>query len=207
MTIRTLFHGTQQMAWKVRVAIEMLWERDHRSDRYTRRVNALHRILRVPPDYGQRGLPFHREALELVAAPCSPDGRQCLMTPTTRSQWLALQRAAASSGVVLLVKWGFRSIDEQAQLIRDQLSCGGEIDQLLTWIAAPGFSEHHTGRALDFDCVPAEKEFEKTRAFDWLCLNAREFGFVLSYPKDNAYGIIFEPWHWCCHTAEASPVP
>lgn len=173
-------------------------------DDYSRRVNALHRELRVPRDYARRGLPFHREASVLVAVPCGLDGKQCLMTPATRSQWVAMQTAAADAGITLLVRWAFRSVDEQAQLIRTRLSLGGDIDQLLTEIAAPGYSEHHTGRTLDIDSIPAEKSFENTRAFDWLCRNAGKFGFELSYPQENVYGIIYEPWHWRCHTEEAS---
>jgi hypothetical protein len=45
------------------------------SDDYTRRVMALHRKLRIPADYAGRGLPFHREALELVPVPCGRDGK------------------------------------------------------------------------------------------------------------------------------------
>ena len=201
MNIRKSVHASQQRIWDIAIRLEMMCEPDPDVDDYTRRVNALHRKLRVPRDYALRGLPFHREASDLVAVPCGLDGKQRLMTPATRSQWLALQAAAAASGIALAVRGAFRGVDDQARLIRDKLSCaGGSIEQLLTWIAAPGYSEHHTGRALDFECVPAEMEFENTRAFDWLCRNAREFGFELSYPQDNAYGLICEPWHWCCHT-------
>ena len=43
-------------------------------------------------------------------------------------------------------------------------------------IAAPGYSEHHTGRAVDLTtpaCDPLAEEFENTQAFDWLHLNAK----------------------------------
>jgi len=66
--------------------------------------------------------------------------------------------------------------------------------------AAPGYSEHHGGRALDIgtpDEPPAEESFEKTAAFEWLQRNAEGHGFVLSYPRDNPHGIVYEPWHWC----------
>ncbi|HPF74253.1 MAG TPA: D-alanyl-D-alanine carboxypeptidase family protein, partial [Xanthomonadaceae bacterium] len=65
---------------------------------------------------------------------------------------------------------------------------------------APGFSEHHSGNALDIgtpDEPPAEESFENTAAFDWLCENAPNFGFQLSYPRNNPHGIVYEPWHWC----------
>ncbi len=122
------------------------------------------------------------------------------MTPETKSKFLAMQTAAAAFSITLVVRWGYRSIDDQAELIREQLACSSSsIDQLLTWIAAPGHSEHHTGRALDFECIPADMAFEDTGAFGWLNQNAKAFGFQMSYPPLNPYGIIPEPWHWCYH--------
>ena len=33
-------------------------------------------------------------------------------------------------------------------------------------------------------------------SFKWLEKNASQFGFYLSYPKNNIKGIKYEPWHW-----------
>ena len=66
--------------------------------------------------------------------------------------------------------------------------------------AAPGYSEHHTGRAIDLGtigCRALEEEFELTEAFAWLENNAAHFQFSLSYPRNNPSGVIYEPWHWC----------
>ena len=203
--IRKFVEVAQRKIWKITIRLEMMRESRRGIDDYTRRVNALHRKLRVPRDYARRGLRFHREASELVAVPCGLDGQPRWMTPATRSQFLALQAAAAAAGITLLVRWAFRSVDDQAQIIRDQLSCGGgSIERLLTWMAAPGYSEHHTGRALDFECIPAEMAFEDTPAFEWLCRNAARYGFKLSYPRDNPYGVMYEPWHWYCDIEEVS---
>ena len=63
----------------------------------------------------------------------------------------------------------------------------------------PGYSEHHTGRAVDFiaiDQTSLSVNFEKTETFKWLVNNANQYGFYLSYPKDNKEGIMYEPWHW-----------
>ncbi|HEY4990089.1 MAG TPA: D-alanyl-D-alanine carboxypeptidase family protein, partial [Opitutaceae bacterium] len=65
--------------------------------------------------------------------------------------------------------------------------------------AAPGYSEHHTGRAVDIgvpDEPPLEEGFALTQAFSWLTAHAREFGFALSYACGNPQGIAYEPWHW-----------
>lgn len=157
-----------------------------------------------PRDYSARGLAFCREAPELVVARWGPDGKFRFMTPGTRLCLLSMLAAAAEAGVGLSVRWAFRSADDQARLIRKRLSYGARIDELLTWIAAPGYSEHHTGRALDFECLPATRPFEDTPAYDWLCRNAEEFELRLSYPANNAHGFIYEPWHWCCRREESS---
>ena len=47
------------------------------------------------------------------------------------------------------------------------------------------------------DEPPAEESFEATDAFAWLTGNAGDFGFQMSYPRDNPHGITYEPWHWC----------
>ena len=65
--------------------------------------------------------------------------------------------------------------------------------------ALPGHSEHHTGEALDLGTsseTDLETQFEETSAFKWLSKNAHQFRFSLSYPRDNAHGFIYEPWHW-----------
>jgi D-alanyl-D-alanine carboxypeptidase len=196
--LRKGYHLAREIMWRASVRFEMFRDSNQRHDDYVRRVYALHRMLGIPRTYADRGLPFYRYPAELVAVSTGVfEGQQCLMTPRTRSQWRAMHTTAANDGVGLQIRWAFRSADQQAKLIRDQLAWGGKLDYLLTWIAAPGYSEHHTGRALDLDSFPPAEKFEDTSAFDWLCNNAWKFGFKLSYPIGNDSGFIYEPWHWC----------
>jgi D-alanyl-D-alanine carboxypeptidase len=67
--------------------------------------------------------------------------------------------------------------------------------------APPGYSEHHTGYAVDIGdaTTPAldlNPNFEKTAAFQWLQANATHFNFELSFPRNNLQGVNYEPWHW-----------
>ncbi len=62
--------------------------------------------------------------------------------------------------------------------------------------APPGFSEHHTGYALDIcdETLSLDESFAETRAYRWLQQNARAFNFELSFPRHGE--VSFEPWHW-----------
>jgi zinc D-Ala-D-Ala carboxypeptidase len=67
--------------------------------------------------------------------------------------------------------------------------------------APPGYSEHHTGYAVDIGdgSLPAtdlEVSFETTPAFKWLQKKAAHYNFELSFPKNNPQGVSYEPWHW-----------
>lgn len=114
--------------------------------------------------------------------------------------WLRLRDAALADGVVLEAISGYRSHDYQLGIFERKLARGLRVDEILAVNAAPGFSEHHSGRALDIgapDEPPAEESFEHTPAFAWLQAQAGEHGFAMSYPRDNPHGIVYEPWHWC----------
>ena len=87
----------------------------------------------------------------------------------------------------------------QVEILREKLDAGATVAEILLASAPPGYSEHHTGCAIDVDTdgAPAlEIEFEQTPAFVWLSKNAARFGFVLSFPRGNPYGYQYEPWHW-----------
>ncbi|MSU70488.1 MAG: D-alanyl-D-alanine carboxypeptidase family protein, partial [Opitutaceae bacterium] len=95
---------------------------------------------------------------------------------------------------------GFRSVAFQANIIREKLAGGEPISRILKLVAAPGFSEHHTGQAIDIgspDFPVVDERFALTAEFRWLKKNAARFGFHLSYPRRNPHGIVYEPWHWC----------
>jgi D-alanyl-D-alanine carboxypeptidase len=121
------------------------------------------------------------------------------LTPEAARQWAAMQAAAAADGITLLIVSGYRSIDYQARLIRKKLNAGQSLSEILEVNAAPGHSEHHTGRAIDIASPgsrPLTEEFERSEAFAWLGEHAGGFGFVMSYPRGNPAGFIYEPWHW-----------
>ena len=146
-------------------------------------------------------LPLQVEAVDLVGAGPDIFGRHQSMTPDTLSRWQAMSAAAADAGVILQLVSAFRCVDYQCQLIRNKLDRGQCLQDSVKVSALPGYSEHHTGRALDLTTPgsePLAETFELTAAFAWLQVNARDFDFAMSYPLDNTFGISYEPWHWFC---------
>ena len=113
--------------------------------------------------------------------------------------WDHMQHAALRDEVVLEAISGYRSHDYQLGIFERKRARGDDVETILRVNAAPGYSEHHGGRALDIGTPgepAAEESFERTAAFAWLRENAAGFGFVMSYPRDNPHGITYEPWHW-----------
>jgi len=154
-------------------------------------------------DYGER----HQLALVPEPRALASAGRDryrrplFLLAPAARA-WRTMQSAASAQGVALQAISGYRSHDYQLGILRRKLARGQSLHAILKVNTAPGYSEHHSGRALDI-ATPgepaAEESFEATPAFTWLQHNAAAYGFRLSYPRGNPHGIVHEPWHWCWH--------
>lgn len=113
--------------------------------------------------------------------------------------WRRMRHAALLDEVLLDAISGYRSHAYQLGIFNRKLARGQTIEQILAVNAAPGYSEHHSGCAIDIGTPgepPAEESFEHTPAFDWLADHSNRFGFTLSYPRGNPHGITYEPWHF-----------
>lgn len=153
----------------------------------------------LPHDYLAR-MPRHVEAADLLSVGLDASGRDALLARSAAGAWIAMKETAASAGINLLLVSAFRSMAAQRAILESKLASGDSWTEILTGCAYPGFSEHHTGRAVDVGAAGAlqlDEQFENTAEFRWLSSNAGRFGFSLSYPRGNGYGIIYEPWHWC----------
>lgn len=166
--------------------------------------------LGIPTDYGRDPFrPRFAEARVLVEVENDIFGRPQRLAPDTAADWRRLRAAASIDGVELLLVSGYRGFDYQADLIRNKLRRGLAIAEILKVNAAPGYSQHHTGRALDLTCneeeMPLTERFEDTVAFAWLLRRGAEFGFFLPYPRNNRFGFCYEPWHWSQLRLDDSP--
>ncbi|MED7818850.1 MULTISPECIES: M15 family metallopeptidase [unclassified Francisella] len=133
-------------------------------------------------------------------------GRDLFLEKAAYKAWLDLKETAKIDQVELFIVSGFRSYEYQQKIIDRKLANGQTLDEITKVNALPGQSEHHTGRAIDLTTTNEKEvlteEFEKTLAFKWLTKNAHKFGFVMSFPPNNKYGFIYEPWHWCYQNEE-----
>lgn len=109
---------------------------------------------------------------------------------------------AKIEGVRLGIISGYRTLEDQNYLYFDLKAERGQSAQTRAEVSAPpGYSEHHTGYAVDFidESKPEthlSPSFETTEAFKWLEKNAPYFSFEMSFPKDNEANVGYEPWHW-----------
>ena len=147
-----------------------------------------------------RGLPAHPEAVLLAPAGRDRLGRRHWLQPVACRAWKRLREAARVDGVDLELVSSFRSVRDQRRILSRKLRQGQSLEEILRVNAPPGYSEHHSGCAIDL-AMPGEplliESFENSAGFAWLARNGSRFGFGLSYPRDNHFGFIYEPWHWC----------
>lgn len=145
----------------------------------------------------------HEEApAETLEAVGTYHGRGIQLRGSAAQAYREMTAAALAAGIQVVPISGFRSIADQEYLFFQRAQNQAQRPQQRAEVSAPpGYSEHHTGYAIDvgdasMPQTDIEVSFEQTPAFGWLQTNAARFGFELSFPRDNAQGISYEPWHW-----------
>lgn len=146
--------------------------------------------------------PFAEAPADQLETIGSYQGRPVQLRRTAAQAWRSMRQAAAQAGVTLVPISGFRSIADQEYLFFQRARQRSLRPQERALVSAPpGYSEHHTGYALDIGdgrdpATDVELSFTRTAAWAWLNRHAARFGFELSFPEGNPQGISFEPWHW-----------
>lgn len=104
---------------------------------------------------------------------------------------------AQEQGNETLIVSAYRSFREQ-MAVKSSYAMRFGSTAASSFSADQGYSEHQLGTTVDFTTAATGATmagFEKTEQYQWLMDNAYKYGFVISYPKENAY-YKFEPWHW-----------
>ena len=130
---------------------------------------------------------------------------QSLPRPVLEAYEAMMQAMEHDFGKHLLVDSGYRAPAYQLYLFLFYLpKHDHSIRETNRHVALPGYSEHGypPRQAIDFinqDGTNGEdkpEEFEALPEYQWLLAHAGQFGFHLSYPRDNSFHTAFEPWHW-----------
>ncbi len=167
-------------------------------------VSATDRLSVTPSKGSPDHLLNHRryaEADPTDLVPLDPSSQLKLQRPAqiAVSEMMAQAR---SEGVQLGVASAFRSVEDQTHLFFDVKAERGQNSKTRAEVSAPpGYSEHHTGYAVDFidESEPntnTEESFENTSAYQWLKQNAPAYSFEMSFPKAPNSLVSYEPWHW-----------
>ena len=120
-----------------------------------------------------------------------------LLQQECKDAFLKMARDAEINGYKLRAISTYRTLEYQENLYNNYMKNDGQ-QKADTYSARPGYSEHHTGLAIDLDNQSLSyTNFENTKEFTWMMDNAYKYGFILRYKKDSTItGYIYEPWHY-----------
>ncbi len=132
-------------------------------------------------------------------------GEELRIERNTYQQYVKLREALLKQGVQIELDSVYRSVAEQ-QEIWDAWSADPELgpEYCKKYLAVPGYSEHHTGFAVDIFIMKDGKEIRDndemiadTEDFKKVHALMPEYGFILRYPlgKEDITGYSYEPWH------------
>lgn len=154
-------------------------------------VNPLHTI---PADYFDN--------LELVEMR-GYDDEIFQVEKQTAAQFRKLQNETAQKGIEILLSSAYRSVEKQ-QAIKEELTAEYGEEYGKQFVAAPGYSEHHTGLALDFVAkidgkwlIENKEIFDRAEELQPVYDILPRYGFILRYlkGKEEITGYPAEPWH------------
>lgn len=125
-----------------------------------------------------------------------------------------MKAAAKEAGIVITEISGYRSIADQQVVFNEKfqrMKAQGMTDEeakaaTMTDMTEPGYSEHHTGLAMDVvdeawlatdPTWTLSEDYGKTAGGKWLAEHGPEYGFIIRYPanKTDLTKITYEPWH------------
>lgn len=117
--------------------------------------------------------------------------------------YLRLKEDLKKDGVLVDLDSARRSVAEQQRIMDDFIEKYGK-DYAMKTVAQPGYSEHHTGLALDLyliidgkDVVENEDMVQYPEIWEKIHAKLADHGFILRYldGKEDITGYDYEPWH------------
>ena len=132
------------------------------------------------------------------------DDNTTYLEKKTAEKFKEFQNFAKENGIIIDVSSGYLSLKQQGKkydyFVKKKGKEWADISSCL-----PGYSEHNTGLAMDFDIflngkwsgIALDENGNTNPTTDWLHTQLHKFGFILRYPKgkENITKMKFEPWH------------
>ncbi len=163
-----------------------------RTDIYLTLVNPTHK---VPDDW--------LDEIELAEAENSL-GEKYHVEKETLAHFEDLRDELLEEGIDIEIDSAYRSVEEQ-QRIWDEFSVRYG-DKVGEYVSEPGYSEHHTGLAIDVFLIDGDKIirdnddlFAAEDLFAKVHKNLADHGFILSVlpgKEEICGGLAYEPWHF-----------
>lgn len=99
----------------------------------------------------------------------------------------------------VLVVSAYRSMEKQQEIYQDRLDRFGS-QYAAAYVADPGYSEHHTGYAMDLQIYTGGEVYgiDTYDGAKWFNDNYANYGYILRYPEHKAAitSINYEGWHY-----------
>ncbi len=124
---------------------------------------------------------------------CKDEGK-IYVTIETQENLVTMLTKAEEDGILIQVESGYRSAGYQSKIFKRMLAEGRDFDDIIRYVAPPGYSNHVLGTAVDFS--PSNWRFADTEQYQWLQENGNSFGFEELYSRYNKMKMPWEAWHW-----------
>lgn len=121
-----------------------------------------------------------------------------------RSSLEEMYQAARRNGVTLHINNAYRSVAVQQEVFDQKLAyyqqlgydAATALEKTKAQVQEPGYSEHHTGYAIDFS--KENDSVSNEQMWAWLNKHASQYGFILRYSEacKPITKIEYEPWHY-----------
>ncbi len=131
-------------------------------------------------------------------------GKEFQIEPETYRHFEQLRAAVKQKGIQIELDSVYRSVARQKEIVAEFTQKYGA-DYVKQYVAVPGYSEHHTGLAVDICLVVDGKIIDdndemiaQKEIFAQIHPLLAEYGFILRYPqgRENITGYSYEPWHF-----------
>ena len=150
---------------------------------------------RLPKDYESK--------VDLIEVTNSM-GKKFQIEKATYEHFVPLREELLKEGIQIELDSIYRSVARQEEIVAEFTEKYGA-DYVKQYVAVPGFSEHHTGLAVDICLVVDGKVIDdndemiaQKEIFRKIHRKLAKYGFILRYlpGKESITGYSYEPWHF-----------